>query len=76
MKFLQGQLFIDIDNGRGKFLKKLWCCVGGKYNKTRRSDNRAFKILRFNFLAQSQYSKCLLAKEANVSSNADRLELQ
>ena len=23
---------------RGKFLKKLWCCVGGKYNEIINSD--------------------------------------
>ena len=22
-----------LEKERGKFLKKLWCCVGGKYNK-------------------------------------------
>ena len=25
------QMFFD--DKRGKFLKKLWCCVGGKYNE-------------------------------------------
>ena len=29
----KAELFIHKLNKGGKFLKKLWCCVGGEYNK-------------------------------------------
>jgi len=30
---LSGKFIKNVNEKRGKFLEKLWCCVGGKYNR-------------------------------------------
>ena len=68
-------------NKGGKFLKKLWCCVGGEYKKIiwfyqlgRRSEGLRLETSAFEFLYGGQFTLSTQLIKPNYLSSSTLLD--